>query len=207
MRRCVGVGDAEAGADGRAERHDGGGADVDEALGENDVVGGVGQDGEAFLDEDAGGFDGGLDVGVEGGLVADDLDLDPVGEADLAAKARGADGFLGGVAAGGVGQEEVALRVDEVEQGFLERSRLTRRTATVTISAPEASMAAAVSGPSLYLPVPTMRRERKRRPAMTRSSAAGCVVRRGPERASLMEMQITEIVTRANGRTGIGNLL
>ena len=52
----------------------------------------------------------------------------------------------------------------------MERSRLTRRTATVTISAPEASMAAAVSGPSLYLPVPTMRRERKRRPAMTRSS-------------------------------------
>ena len=88
-------------------------------LREDDVVGGVGQDGEAFVDEDAGGFDGGLDVGVEGGLVADDLDLDPVGEADLAGEAGGADGFVGGVAAGGVGHEEVARGVDEVEERFL----------------------------------------------------------------------------------------
>jgi len=36
----------------------------------------------------------------------------------------------------------------------------TRRTATVTISAPEASMAARVSAKSLYLPVPTSKRER-----------------------------------------------
>ncbi len=92
------------------------GSGVDEALGEDDVVGGVGQNGEAFFDEHAGGFDGGLHVGIEGLLVADDLDLDPVGEADFAAETRGADGFVGGVAAGGVGQEEVALGIDEVEQ-------------------------------------------------------------------------------------------
>ena len=84
---------------GRAEGHDCGGADVDEALREDNVVGGVGQDGEAFVDEDAGGFDGGLDVGVEGGLVADDFDLDPVGEADLAGEAGSADGLLGGTLA------------------------------------------------------------------------------------------------------------
>src|ERR1043165_6752154 len=36
---------------------------------------------------------------------------------------------------------------------------LTRLTATVTISAPEASIAFFVSSKSLYLPVPTMRRE------------------------------------------------
>src|ERR1700722_20151051 len=50
----------------------------------------------------------------------------------------------------------------------VERSRLTRRTATVTISAPEASMAAWVWGPSLYLPVPTMRRDWNAPPAITK---------------------------------------
>src|SRR5579864_256421 len=50
------------------------------------------------------------------------------------------------------------------------RSRLTRRTATVTISAPLASSARAVSWNDLYFPVPTMRRERKERPAMINES-------------------------------------
>ena len=38
---------------------------------------------------------------------------------------------------------------------------LTRRTATVTISAPDASTAAAFSSRLLYLPVPTISRERE----------------------------------------------
>jgi len=111
--------DAKAGTDGRGEGHDGGGAGIDEAMGEDNVVGCVREDGEPFFDEDAGGFEGGLDVGIEGGLVADDLDFDPVGEADFAGEARGANGFVGGVAAGGIGQQEVAAGVDEVEEGFL----------------------------------------------------------------------------------------
>jgi hypothetical protein len=37
---------------------------------------------------------------------------------------------------------------------------LVRRIATVTISAPEASMARRVSSKSRYLPVPTSRRDR-----------------------------------------------
>ena len=54
------------------------------------------------------------------------------------------------------GAEMVTVAVRRVN---LDRSRLTRRTATVTISAPEASMAAWVSAPSLYFPVPTIRRD------------------------------------------------
>src|SRR3954468_15015375 len=46
----------------------------------------------------------------------------------------------------------------------LRRSRSTRRTATVTISAPEASIAVAMVALSRYSPVPTMRRERNSRP-------------------------------------------
>src|SRR5215831_1869656 len=48
---------------------------------------------------------------------------------------------------------------------------LVRRMATVTISAPEASIAARVSPKSLYLPVPTRSRERYARPAMTSGSS------------------------------------
>src|SRR5512143_2411715 len=48
---------------------------------------------------------------------------------------------------------------------------LVRRMATVTISAPEASIAARVCSKSLYLPVPTRSRDRKARPAMTRRSS------------------------------------
>ncbi len=43
----------------------------------------------------------------------------------------------------------------------------TRRTATVTMSAPEASCACAMTACEGYFPVPTMRREVNVRPAMT----------------------------------------
>jgi hypothetical protein len=47
---------------------------------------------------------------------------------------------------------------------------LTRRTATVTISAPDASTAAAFCSKLLYLPVPTISREVKVRPATVQLS-------------------------------------
>ena len=49
--------DAQAGADGRGQRHDRRGAGVDQAAGVDQVVVGVGQHDEAFLDQDAGGFE------------------------------------------------------------------------------------------------------------------------------------------------------
>ncbi len=104
---------------GRAERHDRRCAGIDQALGEDDVVGGVGKDGEPFLHQHARGFERGLHVGIEGGLVADDFELDPIGESDFAAEARGADGFVGCIASGSVGQQEVLLGIDVVEQRFL----------------------------------------------------------------------------------------
>jgi hypothetical protein len=47
---------------------------------------------------------------------------------------------------------------------------LVRRIATVTICAPLASIAARVSAKSLYLPVPTSRRDRYERPPIVRGS-------------------------------------
>ena len=46
----------------------------------------------------------------------------------------------------------------------------TRRTATVIISAPEASWARTITVGDEYFPVPTIRREENARPAMTRLS-------------------------------------
>ena len=54
-------------------------------------------------------------VGEERALIADDLELDHVGHAELAREAAGAHGLLGGVAARRVGQQRVALAVDRVE--------------------------------------------------------------------------------------------
>src|SRR5687767_15010435 len=57
----------------------------------------------------------------------------------------------------------------------------TRRTATVTMSAPEAACAWAITACEGYLPVPTMSREVKVRPAMTKGvsimvSLVGCTL-------------------------------
>src|SRR5882762_5516680 len=53
---------------------------------------------------------------------------------------------------------------------FVRSVRLTRRTATVTMSAPEAACARAISCKLRYFPVPTISRERNPRPAITNSS-------------------------------------
>src|SRR5688572_16470790 len=59
-----------------------------------------------------------------------------------------------------------------VSIGCLGSAMLTRRTATVTISAPEASTAAAFSSKLLYLPVPTISRELNLRPATVQLSVS-----------------------------------
>src|SRR5208282_2102530 len=57
-----------------------------------------------------------------------------------------------------------------MSDSFDRSERLTRRTATVTISAPEAACARAISWKLRYFPVPTISREPNARPAMTRES-------------------------------------
>ena len=77
-----------------------------------EIVVGVGQNDEAFLHQDARGFDELFGIREKSLLVADDFQLDPIGKADFAAEARGADGFVGGVAGGGVRQDEDFFAVD-----------------------------------------------------------------------------------------------
>ncbi len=120
-REVVGVADAGAGADRRAERHHRGAAGLLEAAGEDRVVVGVGEDGEAVGDERLGGVEQLDRVRVEGAVVADHLELDPVGLERLAGELGGADRVAGGEAAGGVGEGEEAEAVDHVEHRALGR--------------------------------------------------------------------------------------
>src|SRR3954462_6664046 len=68
-----------------------------------------------------------------------------------------------------------------VSIGALGSEMLTRRTATVTISAPEASTAAAFWAKSLYLPVPTISREAKVRPATCQMSSISAPAHEGDD--------------------------
>src|SRR5687767_812683 len=56
--------------------------------------------------------------------------------------------------------------------------RSTRRTATVTMSAPDASCAARMTAKLGYLPVPTRSRERNARPASTNASLMPSILAR-----------------------------
>ena len=76
----------------------------------------VGQDDETLFDQAAGGLQGGGAVGEEVLVVGDDLQLDEVGLADLAAQAGDEHGFLDGGAARGVGQHLVLAPVDVVQE-------------------------------------------------------------------------------------------
>ena len=113
-----GILDAEAGADGRGQRHDGGGSRIDKFACGDQVVIRVRKNDEAFFYEDARGFDQLLGVGEKSLLVADDFQLDPVGEADLAGETSGANGFVGAVTSGGVRQDEHFFAVDKIEKRF-----------------------------------------------------------------------------------------
>ena len=66
-----------------------------------------------------GGLERGLHIGIQRCLVANHFQLDPVGESDLARQARRADRVIGRIAAGGIGQKKVFVRVDVIEQRFL----------------------------------------------------------------------------------------
>ena len=115
-REVVGVADPHARADRRAQRHDRRAADVLQAAGEDRVVVGVGQDDEAVGHELLGRQQQLGRVGQQRALVADDLELDPVGLERLAGQPRGDDGVAGREAAGGVGQQLDAAVLEDVDE-------------------------------------------------------------------------------------------
>ena len=165
-REVVRVADAHARADRRAERHHRRAADVLQAAGEDRVVVGVGQHDEAVVDELLGGEQQLGRVGQQRALVADDLELDPVGLERLARQPRGDDGVARREAAGGVGQQldaavlERRRRASRAPPG---RSAAARRSRARRCVARIASASVSSRGKP---PVPRISRERSVRPAI-----------------------------------------
>ena len=161
--------DAEPGSDRRAEGHDRGGAGVLQLATDDRIVVRVGQHHEPVLDQYASCLEQAFVVREERALVTDDLELDPLGQPHFPRQTGGADGVLGGVAPRRVGQQQVFGRSMKSSNDALLRSvTLTRRTATVTSSAPDASCACRITSFDVYLPVPMINREAKVLPAITK---------------------------------------
>ncbi len=91
--------DAQARSNRGAERHDGSGASFLELAADDGIVIRVGKDDEAFANEHARRLEQRDVVGEERPFVANDLELHPVREPDLARQPGGAHRVLGGVAA------------------------------------------------------------------------------------------------------------
>ena len=113
----VRVEDAQPGADGGAQGHHRGRAQILEAACDGRVVGGVGEDLEAAGHELLGGVEELHDVGQQRVLVRDDLELDPVGLEGLPAELGGQQRVPGGVAPGGVGQDPDVIALQQREEG------------------------------------------------------------------------------------------
>ena len=118
----IGIQNALAAADRAAGGHHAGGAGGLEVAGHDGIVAGVAEDGEALGDEDSGRVEGGDGVGQERAGVGEDFQFHPVGAAvpqageDFPTHPGGAEGVVGVEAAGGVGEDGVAVGIDEVEQ-------------------------------------------------------------------------------------------
>ena len=156
---------------GRAERHHRRAAGLCQPASDDRVVGGVGQHDEALVDQRLGRSEQLDGVGQQALVVADDLELDPVGLEGLASQRGRGDRLGGGEAARRVGQDLDAQLVEQLEQPSLRVRRSTRRTATVAMAVPEATRARRSWLIELMPPVPMISLEPSRRPAILRPSS------------------------------------
>jgi hypothetical protein len=126
----------------RRQRHDGGAPDVDKLLGHDGIVIGIGQHDESFFDENFRRFDQSSRIGEQRSLVTEHFKFNQIRHAGGPGQTSIAQCIFYVVTAGGVGKNGVLLRVEIIEEVLLGAIViLTRRTATVTTSAPDASMA------------------------------------------------------------------
>ena len=119
--QVVGIADPGAGADRRAERHHRGAPGRLEPRREDRIVVRIRQHREAVTDQLLGGGEKLRGIGEQGAVVADHLELHPIGLERLARELGGADGVPGRVAAGRVRQAEEPEPLDQVDQRPLSR--------------------------------------------------------------------------------------
>ena len=99
----------------RAEWHHRGGADVLQTFGQYRVGIDVRQHNKAFLHELIRGFERFDRVGQQVTRVRMDLQLHPVRQSGSARQSRESHGFLGVHCAAGVGQDQITLRINEIQ--------------------------------------------------------------------------------------------
>ena len=91
-RQVVGVANPHAAADRRPERHDGGASSVGQSTSQDGIIVGVGQNHKAQSDQLLRRIEQLHPVGQQRPVVADDLELDPIGLQRLAGQLGGQDG-------------------------------------------------------------------------------------------------------------------
>jgi len=121
----------------------------------------IGQHDKALLHQDFTCLEGPDRIGQQILGVGDDLHLDPVGKPHRPRHPGGSNRLVRRPRSPPYWQDMVALPVDLIQDGAFGAFRSIRRSATVTISQPDASSAAFISSALRYLPVPSIRRDRK----------------------------------------------
>ena len=112
------IDEAEPAPDRGREGHHRGAAGLLQPEGRDQVVVGVGQHLKALADQDARRRQQAVGVGQQRLAVADDLQLDELVESRLARQPGVAHRFVGGVTAGGVGEEEVLVGAQVMEDAL-----------------------------------------------------------------------------------------
>ena len=185
----VRVADPHAAADRRAERHHRGAAEVGQAPRQHGIIGRVGEHHEAVVDELLGGAQQLGRVGQQRVLVADHLELDPVGLERLARELRGEHGIARGVAAGRVRQQLHAGLRRAPRPASRAAAGSTRRSATVTSSRAAGrdrlGRAARARGSRRCRAAAASAAAARRSSASRRSRRRGSRAARGPARRSL----------------------
>src|SRR6516162_2531792 len=119
-----GILDAETRANRCRQRHYRRSADIDQLPGGDKVVVAIRQNDKTLFHKNLGRFDELPRVGEQCLLIADNLEFDPIREADFAGEPGCPDSFVSGIASGGVRKDEYLLAINIIEQRFF---RLVRQ--------------------------------------------------------------------------------
>ena len=99
----IGIANAEAGANGRSQRHDGSAADVFQSFCRDLIVSDVRQHNKTFLHKSLGRFKSCRYIWKERFIITDNFELYQFTDPGLARETAGANGIIRGVTAGCVG--------------------------------------------------------------------------------------------------------
>ena len=116
--KIIGVEDAHARTDGRAQGHHRDAAQIFQFFAGDRIVDAIGEHLKAFVHQDARGLEQFFGIGVEGVLVRDDLQLDEIRSQRFAGQFGGDHRIAHGIASGGVGEQAEIFAAQQADQVF-----------------------------------------------------------------------------------------